>query len=147
MIGDRLSGAVSETEEQALGRQFLRDLKKDAKILYDPIVQEWTELFIYKISENSKVSKKTFEVLLIEDITTTGNSVIEAAQLLEKEGLIVSQIITIISRNNNKNIFYKNVPIKYLYHIDDINNEKINIYRDIINKKNQIFVWQQILKI
>ena len=49
LIGDRLSGAVSETEEQALGRQFLRDLKKDAKILYDPIVQEWTELFIYKI--------------------------------------------------------------------------------------------------
>ena len=67
LIGDRLSGAVSETEEQALGRQFLRDLKKDAKILYDPIVQEWTELFIYKIGENSKVSKKTFEVLLIED--------------------------------------------------------------------------------
>ena len=67
LIGDRLSGAVSETEEQALGRQFLRDLKKDAKILYDPIVQEWAELFIYKISENSKVSKKTFEVLLIED--------------------------------------------------------------------------------
>jgi len=66
-MGDRLSGAVSETEEQALGRQFLRDLKKDAKILYDPIVQEWTELFIYKIGENSKVNKKTFEVLLIED--------------------------------------------------------------------------------
>ncbi len=61
LIGDRLSGAVSETEEQALGRQFLRDLKKDAKILYDPIVQEWTELFIYKIGENSKVNKKTFE--------------------------------------------------------------------------------------
>ena len=67
LIGDRLSGAFSETEEQALGRQFLRDLKKDAKILYDPIVQEWTELFIYKIGENSKVNKKTFEVLLIED--------------------------------------------------------------------------------
>ena len=67
LIGDRLSGAVSETEEQALGRQFLRDLKKDAQILYDPIVQEWTELFVYKIGENSKVNKKTFEVLLIED--------------------------------------------------------------------------------
>tara|TARA_B100000427_G_scaffold283699_1_gene256156 strand:+ start:302 stop:499 length:198 start_codon:yes stop_codon:yes gene_type:complete len=34
LIGDRLSGAVSETEEQALGRQFLRNLKKDADILY-----------------------------------------------------------------------------------------------------------------
>ena len=75
------------------------------------------------------------KVLLIEDVTTTGNSVIEAAQLLEKKGLIVSQIITIISRNSNKNTFYKNIPIKYLYHINDINNKKINVYRRIINLK------------
>ena len=27
LIGDRLSGAVSQTEEEILGRQFLRDLK------------------------------------------------------------------------------------------------------------------------
>jgi predicted Zn-dependent protease len=62
-----LSGAVSQTEEEILGRQFLRDLKRETDILYDPIVQEWTELFIYKIGENSKVSKKTFEILLIRD--------------------------------------------------------------------------------
>ncbi len=67
LIGDRLSGAVSETEEEALGRQFLRDLKRQTPILYDPIVQEWTELFIYKIGEQSKVNKKAFEVILIED--------------------------------------------------------------------------------
>ncbi len=67
LIGDRLSGAVSETEEEILGRQFLRDLKRETDILYDPIVQEWTELFIYKIGEKSKVSKKTFEILLIRD--------------------------------------------------------------------------------
>ena len=42
LIGDRLSGAVSQTEEEALGRQFLRDLKRETAILYDPIVQEWT---------------------------------------------------------------------------------------------------------
>ena len=67
LIGDRLSGAVSQTEEEILGRQFLRDLKRETDILYDPIVQEWTELFIYKIGENIKVSKKTFEILLIRD--------------------------------------------------------------------------------
>jgi predicted Zn-dependent protease len=67
LIGDRLSGAVSQTEEEILGRQFLRDLKKETKILYDPIVQEWTELFIYKIGESSKVNKKAFELLIIED--------------------------------------------------------------------------------
>ena len=67
LIGDRLSGAVSQTEEEILGRQFLRDLKRETKILYDPIVQEWTELFIYKVGESSKVNKKAFEVLIIED--------------------------------------------------------------------------------
>lgn len=67
LIGDRLSGAVSQTEEEILGRQFLRDLKRETKILYDPIVQEWTELFIYKIGESSKVNKKAFELLIIKD--------------------------------------------------------------------------------
>ncbi len=67
LIGDRLSGAVSETEEEILGRQFLRDLKRETDILYDPIIQEWTELFVYKIGESSKVNKKTFEILVIED--------------------------------------------------------------------------------
>tara|TARA_B100001113_G_C21074654_1_gene607078 strand:+ start:33 stop:1451 length:1419 start_codon:yes stop_codon:yes gene_type:complete len=67
LIGDRLSGAVSQTEEESLGRQFLRDLKRQTPILYDPIVQEWTELFIYKIGEQSKVSKKAFELIIIED--------------------------------------------------------------------------------
>ena len=67
LIGDRLSGAVSQTEEESLGRQFLRDLKRETPILYDPIVQEWTELFVYKIGEQSKVSKKAFELILIED--------------------------------------------------------------------------------
>ena len=67
LIGDRLSGAVSQTEEESLGRQFLRDLKRETPILYDPIVQEWTELFIYKIGEQSKVSKKAFELIIIED--------------------------------------------------------------------------------
>ena len=65
LIGDRLSGAVSQTEEEILGRQFLRDLKRESNILYDPIVQEWSELFVYKIGEVSKVNKKSFEILLI----------------------------------------------------------------------------------
>ena len=31
LIGDRLSGAVSQTQEEILGRQFLRDLKERVK--------------------------------------------------------------------------------------------------------------------
>ena len=37
-------------------------------------------------------------VLLIEDVTTTGGSVINAAQVLRNEGLVVKDIITVVDR-------------------------------------------------
>jgi len=60
------------------------------------------------------------KVTLIEDVTTTGNSVIESARKLEEHGLIISQIITIFSRSDNKSLMFRDIPIEYLYHIDDI---------------------------
>ena len=134
--------------------EIIKNINKDIDIIcgtpygavsytsYISILNNIPMIFLRKEIKNHGTQKliegiysKNNKVLLIEDVITTGNSVIETAKILEKEGLIVSQIITIVSRNNNKNIFYKNIPIKYLYHINDINNEKINIYREIINKK------------
>lgn len=59
-------------------------------------------------------------VVLIEDVVTSGNSVIESSSKLEEHGLIVSQIITIFSRSDKKDIKYKDIPIEYIYHISDI---------------------------
>ena len=94
---------------------------------YISILNNIPMIFLRKEIKNHGTQKliegiysKNNKVLLIEDVTTTGGSVIEAAELLEKEGLIISQIITIVSRNSNKNMIYKNIPIKYLYHINDI---------------------------
>jgi|TARA_Y100000992_G_scaffold172588_2_gene116274 uridine monophosphate synthetase len=81
------------------------------------------------------IYSKNSKVFLIEDVTTTGGSVRDAAECLEKHGLIVSQIITIISRNCNKNIFYKNINIDYLYHLDDLQIVKKNTLKEIINIK------------
>ncbi len=64
-------------------------------------------------------------VILLEDVTTTGSSVFNAIDVLEQHGLKVVQIITIISRHVNKQLYYNNKPIEYLYHIDDIENEKL----------------------
>ena len=65
--------------------------------------------------------KKDDRVVLIEDVTTTGSSIIEAAKKLESEGLIVSQIITIVSRiPNTCEMYDKKVPIEYLFHMNDI---------------------------
>ena len=60
------------------------------------------------------------KVILIEDVITTGNSVIEAAKKIEESGLIVSQIITVFSRSKDLNLMYNDISIEYLYHINDI---------------------------
>jgi len=60
------------------------------------------------------------KVILIEDVITSGNSVIDAAEKLEENGLFISQIITAFSRSENKQLMYKAIPIEYLYHMDDI---------------------------
>jgi len=60
------------------------------------------------------------KVVLIEDVITSGNSVIQTAKKLEENGLEVVQIISVISRCENKNLKYNDIPIQYLYHIDEI---------------------------
>tara|TARA_B100000925_G_C21921571_1_gene436107 strand:+ start:185 stop:697 length:513 start_codon:yes stop_codon:yes gene_type:complete len=64
-------------------------------------------------------------VILIEDVVTSGNSVFETASKLEEHGVIVSQIITVFSRNNNKCLKFKDIPIEYLFHISDLDVDKI----------------------
>ena len=60
------------------------------------------------------------KVILIEDVITSGKSVIDAAEKLEGHGLIISQIIAAFSRAENKELMYKDIPIEYLYHMNDI---------------------------
>ena len=81
--------------------------------------------------------KKGEKVVLIEDVVTTGNSIIETAKKLEEEGLIISQIITVFSRSDNINLMYKNIAIEYLYHINEIRDNK-NVRGIIKDKKTKI---------
>ena len=60
------------------------------------------------------------KVILIEDVITSGKSVIDSAEKLEGHGLIISQIIAAFSRAENKELMYKDIPIEYLYHMNDI---------------------------
>ena len=66
------------------------------------------------------VYNRNNKVILLEDVITTGESVDEAAQILENFGLKIVQIISVFSRCKNKNLRYNHIPIEYLYHIDDI---------------------------
>ena len=86
------------------------------------------------------VYQENQNVVLIEDVVTSGNSVKEAAETLELQGLKVVQIISFVSRSK-ESLFYNNIPINYLYHIDDISNYVRNpskIQEIIDSKKTKI---------
>jgi|TARA_B100001093_G_scaffold238284_1_gene228295 predicted Zn-dependent protease len=66
-LGDRVSGAVSYDEEKIIGKEFLKQIYSQAPLINDPLIQEYTELLTYKLSEYSNVKNRKFTVLLIDD--------------------------------------------------------------------------------
>tara|TARA_B100000035_G_scaffold256864_1_gene226857 strand:+ start:73 stop:1515 length:1443 start_codon:yes stop_codon:yes gene_type:complete len=68
-LGDRVSGAVSNSEERIIGKEFLKQIYFQAPLISDPLIQEYTELLVYRLSEYSEVNDRRFTVLLIDDAT------------------------------------------------------------------------------
>ena len=66
-LGDRVSGAVSSAEEKLIGREFLKQVYFQAPLISDALIQEYTELLTYRLSEYSEVKDRRFTVLLIDD--------------------------------------------------------------------------------
>ena len=66
-LGDRVSGAISESEVELLSEQFLQQVYSQAPLIVDPIIQEYAELLLYRLSENSLVLDRNFKVILIDD--------------------------------------------------------------------------------
>ena len=68
-LGDRVSGVVSVEQEKQIGEAFLGQIYAQAPLINDPMIQEFTELLIYRISETSALSERSFNVVLIDDKT------------------------------------------------------------------------------
>ena len=66
-LGDRVSGAVSTAQEKAIGEMFLKQIYSQAPLISDPLLFEYTEHLIYRLSEYSQVDERYFNVLLIDD--------------------------------------------------------------------------------
>ena len=66
-LGDRVSGAVSSAQEKAIGEAFLKQAYAQAPLINDSLIQEYTELLVFRLSEKSKVQGRYFNVLLIDD--------------------------------------------------------------------------------
>ena len=66
-LGDRVSGAVSSSQEKIIGKEFLKQVYFQAPLISDPLIQEYTELLIYRLSEFSEVKDREFTIILIDD--------------------------------------------------------------------------------
>jgi len=66
-LGDRVSGAVSSSQEKAIGEMFLQQVYSQAPLISDPLLFDYTEHLIYRLSEYSQVKDRYFTLLLIDD--------------------------------------------------------------------------------
>ena len=66
-LGDRVSGVISLEQERMLGQGFLEQVYAQAPLINDPIIQEYTELLIYRLSETSQVKDRQFTIVLIDE--------------------------------------------------------------------------------
>jgi uridine monophosphate synthetase len=80
--------------------------------------------------------KKGDKIVLIEDVITTGTSLLETIHIVQEMGLIIEKIIVVLKRSDEgiKNILNKtNISVEYLFSL-----EELNIYNDrSLEKKNQ----------
>ncbi|MDG1062681.1 MAG: M48 family metalloprotease [SAR86 cluster bacterium] len=58
---------ISLEQEKTLGQSFLEQVYAQAPLINDPIIQEYTELLIYRLSETSQVKDRDFTVILIDE--------------------------------------------------------------------------------
>ena len=66
-LGDRVSGVVSLEQERMIGQGFLEQVYAQAPLINDSIIQEYTELLIYRLSETSQVKDRDFTIVLIDE--------------------------------------------------------------------------------
>ena len=86
------------------------------------------------------IYEKGDKIILIEDVVTSGASVLEAIEELEKGGLIIEKVYTIFSRKKEglDRIIEKGYKINYILSLDEYNfyNEKgNNLIENIKNLK------------
>ena len=66
-FGNAASGTVSLSKEHQIGQIFLQQLYRQAKILNDPVIQDYLESLIYKLAAVSSLPDKRLTVVLINN--------------------------------------------------------------------------------
>ncbi len=54
-------------QEYFLGRAWLMSFRRQAPVLYDPIMQEYIESLIYKLASASELNDRRLELVIVDD--------------------------------------------------------------------------------
>ena len=68
-LGDASSSSISLSNEYKLGRLYVAQVRRSLPDLQDPVVQDYTEHLIYRLSEYSQLEDRRLEVVLIDNKT------------------------------------------------------------------------------
>lgn len=64
-LGDAASGIMSHDAEFRLGRAWLRQLRAQAPVYYDPLVDDYLEHLVYRLASQSDIADTRFAVVLL----------------------------------------------------------------------------------
>ncbi|GLQ31236.1 M48 family metalloprotease [Litoribrevibacter albus] len=68
-LGDSTSGFISLEQEHKLGRGWLRALRNQTPTLEDPLINDYLEYTIYRLVENSQLTDRRLETIVVDNNT------------------------------------------------------------------------------
>lgn len=67
LLGDPTRSLMSEAQEYQLGRTWLRGLRGQTSILFDPLIQEYTESLVYQLASFSDLESPDLEIIVVNN--------------------------------------------------------------------------------
>jgi predicted Zn-dependent protease len=66
VLGDAVSGTISNQDEYEYGREFFRSVRKQTPALNDPLIADYISSLTYKLAVNSELTDHRLEFILID---------------------------------------------------------------------------------
>lgn len=64
-LGDSASGVISSEQEYRIGRAWLRQLRAQAPLIHDPLIQDYLYELLYRLASNSELQEPQLEMAVI----------------------------------------------------------------------------------
>lgn len=65
-LGNSMSGTITNQQEYEFGRELLRSMRRETKVLNDPLLEEYISSLSFKLAAKSELSDHRLEFLLID---------------------------------------------------------------------------------